>query len=1226
MSDLVQVVVASQTRSLTRSCWRIAFLAGGCLAVTLSAGRVMAGTNGVWTRTTQNGLWSTIGNWSGNTIADGQDGLADFSTLDLTLDEAVHLNTTRTIGNLKFGDTVPGNNWILDNQGVPGNVLTLSVSSGTPTITVNNDQATISGVLAGTQGFADAGSGTLVLTGANTYTGATTINSGSTLSAVWTAGGPFGVFASGNSIVNNGTLILTRNSNDSAFFGVITGSGTTTVSGDGGYLNLGNGGDGIARLSSQSDLMLNIGLNLFKNAQTIGALNGNGTITSNTGGASGNVTLTLGNNNHSGTFGGVINNAGSESIAVVKAGSGTQVLSGANTYAGGTTISGGVLQLGDGATLNGSVVGNITDNATLTFANPNPQTYSGVIAGSGNLTKIGAGTLTLSGASTYAGNTAVDGGTLLLSSPGNMTQGTDLSVGDSGVSGQSGTFSLNGSALFRELGAGTVTIGAESGSTGTLNIGTTASGATLTTGSGGMTINTTGNVNIGSGSVVKGTLNANGNVTINGGTLSVVNTSAFNLATGATLTLQNGGTFTYADFNSLTHYVTPANTIFNVTGQNSTLLFTNATSRPIIADGAQLNVLSGGTATFASGLNVGIIAGGSATLSVDGSGSSVSAAILDCGPGGTVAVTNGGSLSLGIDGLILDGGAVTINGGNFFDGLDIVFHSGTINFIAGSFSIQEDLEVGASGLLATEATGSGVISLNTTLAPNRQLTTSGTTTIDAGQTLTLAGGSLSTGALVINGTLAFNSGTLAITGGGLTIGAGGLLGSSLSLTSGQILNVTNTTTVNSGSTFNVNGGSFLGGTLTNNGRTILDTGTLSLSGPLANDAGGYFFVSQNQIATVNGASTNAGEILLGGADATLNGAGTLTNTGLIHGDGHIGMAVTNAAAGELRAESGKRMKFTGAVSANAGRIDLLGGIAEFSNPLTNGATGQIIGSGTLIVGSTGLTNNGQILLSGGPTNFFGDVNNNTGNPSKGINVTGNSNVTFWDDVTNTGVSQFKVTSGSSATFFGSYGGTGTSGGGDLHFEGDLTPGFSPASVTLDNHVVLGPQAVTKIELGGTAPGSQFDQLHITRALELDGTLQVTLINGFGPTAGQSFDILDWGSLIGTFAAIQLPALAAGESWDSSQLYATGVLSVVGAGLPGDYNHNGIVDAADYVAWRNGLGTTYTQADYDVWRAHFGQTAGSGAGATANAAVPEPVTLVLLAFAAAGCCLRRGRIA
>ena len=62
---------------------------------------------------------------------------------------------------------------------------------------------------------------------------------------------------------------------------------------------------------------------------------------------------------------------------------------------------------------------------------------------------------------------------------------------------------------------------------------------------------------------------------------------------------------------------------------------------------------------------------------------------------------------------------------------------------------------------------------------------------------------------------------------------------------------------------------------------------------------------------------------------------------------------------------------------------------------------------------------------------------------------------------------------------------------------------------------------------------------------------------------------------------------------------------------GDYNHNGIVDAADYTVWRDGLGTKYTQADYDVWRAHFGQTAGSGTGAGTSTAVPEPATVLML---------------
>ena len=50
---------------------------------------------------------------------------------------------------------------------------------------------------------------------------------------------------------------------------------------------------------------------------------------------------------------------------------------------------------------------------------------------------------------------------------------------------------------------------------------------------------------------------------------------------------------------------------------------------------------------------------------------------------------------------------------------------------------------------------------------------------------------------------------------------------------------------------------------------------------------------------------------------------------------------------------------------------------------------------------------------------------------------------------------------------------------------------------------------------------------------------------------------------------------------------------LGPTLAGDFNEDGVVDAADYVVWRKGLGTTYTQKDYDTWRAHFGQTAGIG---------------------------------
>jgi hypothetical protein len=78
-----------------------------------------------------------------------------------------------------------------------------------------------------------------------------------------------------------------------------------------------------------------------------------------------------------------------------------------------------------------------------------------------------------------------------------------------------------------------------------------------------------------------------------------------------------------------------------------------------------------------------------------------------------------------------------------------------------------------------------------------------------------------------------------------------------------------------------------------------------------------------------------------------------------------------------------------------------------------------------------------------------------------------------------------------------------------------------------------------------------------------------------------------------------------------------------AALPGDYNNNGTVDAADYVVWRK---TDGSAAGYNAWRAHFGQTAGSGAGDNANAVVPEPTTLVILIVAAFGIRLRRRQIA
>lgn len=83
------------------------------------------------------------------------------------------------------------------------------------------------------------------------------------------------------------------------------------------------------------------------------------------------------------------------------------------------------------------------------------------------------------------------------------------------------------------------------------------------------------------------------------------------------------------------------------------------------------------------------------------------------------------------------------------------------------------------------------------------------------------------------------------------------------------------------------------------------------------------------------------------------------------------------------------------------------------------------------------------------------------------------------------------------------------------------------------------------------------------------------------------------------------------------------LTVQAPVLAGDFNLDGTVDSADYTVWRDGVGTTYTQADYNDWKINFGRT--SLGNAATPSAVPEPASLLLVVLAsvgAAGCARRR----
>jgi autotransporter-associated beta strand protein len=125
-------------------------------------------------------------------------------------------------------------------------------------------------------------------------------------------------------------------------------------------------------------------------------LSGTGTVLNNSATA---ATVAVGNNNASTTFSGVLQN-GTSALQLTKLGTGTLTLTGANTCSGGTTISAGTLQLGNGGTT-GSVTGNIIDNGVLALNRSDSLTFGGVISSTGSLVKQGAGTLTLPGNNTY---------------------------------------------------------------------------------------------------------------------------------------------------------------------------------------------------------------------------------------------------------------------------------------------------------------------------------------------------------------------------------------------------------------------------------------------------------------------------------------------------------------------------------------------------------------------------------------------------------------------------------------------------------------------------------------------------------------------------------------------------------------------------------------------------------------------------------------------------------
>ena len=152
-------------------------------------------------------------------------------------------------------------------------------------------------------------------------------------------------------------------------------------------------------------------LDVHDNSMAVKNLLGAGAVTL---GTNASTVLTL----DAGVFSGVISGAGQ----ISKLTTSTLLLTGTNTYTGGTTISAGTLQIGNGGAT-GSITGNVTDKDTLTFDRSNAVTFGGIISGSGTLAQNGPGVLTLTGANSYSGGTFINAGEVSIKTPGALGTG-----------------------------------------------------------------------------------------------------------------------------------------------------------------------------------------------------------------------------------------------------------------------------------------------------------------------------------------------------------------------------------------------------------------------------------------------------------------------------------------------------------------------------------------------------------------------------------------------------------------------------------------------------------------------------------------------------------------------------------------------------------------------------------------------------------------------------------
>lgn len=831
------------------------------------------------------------------------------------------------------------------------------------------------------------------------------LQAGQTLTLSGDAAAPAGaadmkalISGSGNLAINATDAITLANAGN-------TYTGTTTVTG--GTLRAGAANV----IDDSSQLTLNSGTAFDLNGfdQSVNNLNGTGNV------SLGANALTE-NTSGSVTYGGEIDGTG----AVTTAGTGTWILTGDNTWTGGTTLGAGVLQLGAGGTT-GAITGDITNNASLVVNRSNALTLDGAIGGTGTVTQSGTGETTLGGNNSYAGGATVTAGTL------NAASATALGTGAATVNG-GGTLDLSftGGTLANNIAnAGLVDV---SGANNTLNGSISGAGvnrisALNTTLAGDNTL-FTGNwniVNSGSANVAAGQNLGDAAVQLNGvlniapasGGYTFTNTLTGDGLMTAAVTAGNSFAFDGSVGSAFTGTLQLGQSNFALSGNNTSAL-TNAT----------LQLDSGNITTVGAGTqNIGNLTLNGGTLAFSNLASGViSTGQLDM-TSGTVQVDPTAVAASGGDLLRQDDGS----------GLELVTATGTsgsaanltLTDLAGNALTSSQVNIDQSG--ATVAHGTYGYSLNSTnglgvgytlnqldLLAGQTLTLSGDTVLPAGaadmKALISGSGNLdidATSAITLTNAGNTYTGSTTVSGGTLRAGATNVIDDSSQVT------------LNAGTGFDLNGFDQRVNNLNGSGNVTLGAnaltenttgsvtygGVISGSGSVTTSGAGTWILTGNN-AWTGGTTLGAGVLQLGAggtsgsitgdvvnnASLVVNRADDVTLAGTISGTGSL---TQNSSATGTTTLTGNNT-YTGATTVQQGTLQLgNGGTSGALNAtsavtLNSGTTLAFNRSNALGVGNT-IAGDGSVVQTGSGTTVMSAANSYTGGTTVASGVLNASN-------------------------------------------------------------------------------------------------------------------------------------------------------------------------------------------------------------------------------------------